>query len=243
MHEPLLLSNADNQKHQIVTRTTYIDPTVPIFNSKHLFLIALSVVIFIFIILPPILLLLIFPTRLFNELSRHLKPSWVVSIQTFVDTIQGCYKDGTDGTRDYRAVSGYILAIWVLIPAVEITVLSLLQNVLLTAEIFFMFFTALTVLCAALRPYKHKVANVSAVALLSFLALIASIFIFVVSNTLFVVIMLIFLISLPHCVFYCYITYRLRKIAKQYCCQPRDEEADDEQRPLRTPNTGEHSEL
>ena len=242
-YEPLLLSSVDSQKHQVVTRATYIDPTVPIFNSKHLFLIALSVVIFIFIILPPILLLLIFPTRLFSKLSRHLKPCWVVSIQTFVDTIQGCYKDGTDGTRDYRAVSGYILAIWVLIPAVEITVLSLLQNVLLTAEIFFMFFTALTVLCAALRPYKHTVANISAVALLSLLALIASTFIFVVSNTLFVVIMLIFLISLPHCVFYCYITYRLGKIAKQYCCQPRDEEADDEQRPLRPPNTGEHSEL
>ena len=120
MYEPLLLSSVDNHKHQVVTMTIYIDPTVPIFNSKHLFLIVLSVVIFIFIILPPKLLLLIFPTRLFNKLSCRLKTTWVVSIQIFVDTIQGCYKNGTDGTRDYRVVSECILAIWVLIPAVKI---------------------------------------------------------------------------------------------------------------------------
>ena len=243
MYEPLLVSTVDNQKHQVVTRTTYIDPTVPIFNSEHLFLIALSAVIFIFIILLPILLLLIFPTRLFNKLSCCLKPRWVVLIRTFVDTFNGCYKDGTDGTRDYRAVSGWILAIWVLMPAVEITVTSLLQNILLTAESFFIFFTSLTVLCAALRPYKHTVANISAVALLSLIALLASSFTFVVSNTTVVLVMMIFLLSLPHCVFYCYITYRLGIIAKHYCCQPREEEADDEQRPLRPPNTRDYSEL
>ena len=243
MYEPLLLSTVENPMQKVVTRTTYIDPTVPIFNSKHLFLIALSVVIFIFIILPPILLLLIFPTRLFNELSRHLKLRWVVSIQIFVDTIQSCYKDGTDGTRDYRVVSGCILAIWVLIPVVEITTSSLLQNIFIAAEIFVVFFTALTLLCAALRPYKHTMANISAVALLSLLALIASSFIFVLSNTFFVAIMLIFLLSLPHCVFCGYIVCRLRKIAKQYCCQPSEDEEDDEQRPLRPPNSRDYSEF
>ena len=243
MYEPLLLSCVDNQKHQVVTRTAYIDPTVPIFNSKHLFLIALSVVIFIFIILPPILLLLIFPTRLFNKLSCRLKTRWVVSIQIFVDTIQGCYKDGIDGTRDYRVVSGCILAIWVLIPAVEIVAASLLRYIFITPEIFVVFFTALTLLCAALRPYKHTMANISAVALLSLLTLLASSFIFVVSNTIFVAIMLIFLLSLPHCVFCGYIVCRLRKIAKQYCCQPSEDEEDDEQRPLRTPNSRDYSEF
>ena len=239
MYEPLLLSTVDNQKHQVVTRTTYIDPTIPIFNSKHLFLIALSVVIFIFIILLPILLLLIFPTRLFNKLSCRLNSRWVVSIQIFVDTIQGCYKDGTDGTRDYRVVSGCILAIWVLIPAVEMIAASFL-NIFITAEAGVMFLTALTLLCAALRPYKHTMANISAVALLSLMALLGSSFIFVVSNTFFMAIMLIFLLSLPHCVFYGYIVCRLRKIAKQYCCQPSE---DDEQRPLRTPNSRDYSEF
>ena len=242
IYYPFLLCSVENQKHHIVTRTTYIDPTIPMFNSKQLFLIALSAVIFIFIILPPILLLLIFPTRLFNKLSYCLKPRWVVSIQTFVDTIQGCYKDGTDGTRDYRAVSGCILAIWVLTPAVDILASTLL-NVFMTAEMFVVFFTALTVLCAALRPYKHTVANISAVALLSLLALLASSFIFIASNTIFVAIMMIFLLSLPHCVFCGYIVCRLREIVKWYCCQPREDEEDDEQRPMRPPNFRGYSEF
>ena len=36
--------------------------------------------------------------------------------------VHSCYKVGTNATQDYRAVSGYILAIWMLIPAVIITV-------------------------------------------------------------------------------------------------------------------------
>ena len=106
------------------------------------------------------------------------------------------YKDGTDGTRDYRVVSGCILAIWVLIPAVEMIAASFL-NIFITAEAGVMFLTALTLLCAALRPYKHTMANISAVALLSLMTLLGSSFIFVVSNTFFVAIMLIFLLSLP----------------------------------------------
>ena len=103
-------------------------------------------IIFIFIILPPILLLLIFPTCLFNKLSRHLKPRWAVSIQIFVDTIQGCYKDGTDVTRDYRAVSRYLLAVCLLIPAFQVvTILQpkellkcLAYTALLIAQLFSM---------------------------------------------------------------------------------------------------------
>ena len=120
MYEPIRLSNLYNQKIHAVTSAAYIDPNISINDPKHVYLFILSVIIFIFIILPPILLLLIFPTCLFNKLSRHLKPRWAVSIQIFVDTIQGCYKDGTDGTRDYRALSGYLLAVCLLIPAFQV---------------------------------------------------------------------------------------------------------------------------
>ena len=38
-----------------------------------------------------------------------------LSIETFVSTFQGCYKDGLNGTRDYRSLSGGILAIFVVV--------------------------------------------------------------------------------------------------------------------------------
>ena len=85
MYEPIRLSNIYNQKIHAVTSAVYIDPNISINDPKHVYLFILSVIIFIFIILPPILLLLIFPTCLFNKLSRHLKPRWALSIQIFVD--------------------------------------------------------------------------------------------------------------------------------------------------------------
>ena len=78
------------------------------------FLSYFSVFILILFILPPLFLLIVFPTCLFKKISRCLRPRWIVSIQTFVDTFYSCYKDGTNGTRDYRAVSGYILAVCIL---------------------------------------------------------------------------------------------------------------------------------
>ena len=37
-----------------------------------------------------------------------------LAIQAFVSPFQGCFKDGTNGTRDYRALSGGLLALLLL---------------------------------------------------------------------------------------------------------------------------------
>ena len=106
MYEALFISVVINEKGKVVSRVSYIDPSVSIFSHKHWCLISLSVFILVLIIIPPLLLLVVYPTILFQKYSRCLKPRSIVSIQTFVDTFRGCYKDGTNGTRDYRAVSG-----------------------------------------------------------------------------------------------------------------------------------------
>ena len=173
-------------------------------------------IIFIFIILPPILLLLIFPTCLFNKLSRHLKPRWAVSIQIFVDTIQGCYKDGTDGTRDYRAVSRYLLAVCLLIPAFQ--VVTILQpKDLLKCLAYTALLIALTVLYAVVRPYKHTSANISGVALLANMALFLLSLQLVLKSALFGLMVMAVILVLPHCVFYSYLVYQLGKLVKQHC--------------------------
>ena len=148
----------------------YLDPYIPRNDLKRIYLFLLSAIIFIFILLPPSLLLIIFPTRLFSKVSQCLKPRWIVSIRIFADTFNGCYKDGTDGTRDYRAVSGYILAICLILPSLQI-VMTLLHIELFTPSVYTTLFIVLTVLCATMRPYKHTAANISGVALLAILVL------------------------------------------------------------------------
>ena len=92
-------------------------------------------------------------------------------MQIFVDTFHGCYKDGTNGTRDYRAVSGYILVVWAFLPAVIITAIAVSSsNHFLVHITFTIVFIAFSVLCALLRPYKHGTANTSGVALPALMA-------------------------------------------------------------------------
>ena len=249
MYEALFISVVTNEKGEVVSRVPYIDPTVSIFSHKHWYLISLSGIILVFIILPPLLVLTVFPTHLFQKISRCLKPRWVVSMQTFVDTFHGCYKDGTNGTRDYRAVSGYILAIVTLLPAVDITTRALeTGNRFLTPTTFIIISTALSVACALLRPYKHRTANISGVTLPAICSSVCALFILsrisVHSVTMVASILYIFLLCVPHCVLYGYIVYRLGKLLKQYCCKAREmEDSVDEQVPCRPANTTGYSHL
>ena len=111
MYETFQITNVINMQSEAVTSVTYIDPTVIPYNHKHMPLIFLSAIILIFIVSPPTILLAVYPTRCFRKVSTCLKPRWLIALHTFTDTFQGCYKDGTNGTRDYRAISGYILAV------------------------------------------------------------------------------------------------------------------------------------
>jgi hypothetical protein len=99
-----------------------LDSTVLLFDTNVKFLhyehipyvvLALSV-IFIFV-LPPPLLLLFYPTRLFRKLLRCCGfKRWDV-LNFIMDMFQGWYKDGTEGTRDYRSVSALCLLLRILI--------------------------------------------------------------------------------------------------------------------------------
>ena len=230
MYEAFFISVMVNKEGRVVSKVAYIDPTVLFFSRKHLHLILLSAFIFLFIILFPLLLLITFPTHMFRKVSKCLRPRWIVSLQTFVDTFHGCYKDGTNGTRDYRAVSGYLLAIWALLPAVMITATALKIEYLFPSVTFTLLFIALTVVCALLRPYKHRAANVSGVTIPATLASVLALVMFFLGNiqrTTSVFVIGCILLSLPHCVFYGYIVYRLWKLLKQYCYEKQQMELGD----------------
>ena len=216
MFGPLRWSNIYDQTMSSVNKVMYLDPSIPRNDPKRIYSFLLSVIIFIFILLPPSLLLIIFPTRLFNKVSQYLKPRWIVSIKIFVDTFNGCYKDGTDGTRDYRAVSGYILAMCILLPSLQI-LFTLQHSLTLIISVYIILFIVFTVLFAAMRPYKHTAANVSGVSLLATVALLFFSFQLILFQKHFAIIMMAVILGLPHCVFYSYLVYQLGKLAKQRC--------------------------
>jgi len=140
-------------------------------------------------------------------------------------------------------VSGYILAIFVLVPAALQTAITW---TLLLYQVSVVLFIALSVTGALLRPYKHKAANISVVVLPAMLASVIAFFVAPKSrssSTLIAAILFVIL-SLPHCVFYGYIVYRLGKLLKQYCCKTREIDGSvDEQLPCRPADTTGYSHL
>ena len=216
IYEPFLTSSVQNKEGHVIRWTVYIDPTVPFLAQKHLYLISLSVFIFLFLFAPPLILLIVYPTSLFRLVSRRLRPKWSIAIKTYADTFHGCYKDGTNGTRDYRAVSGYLLAVGGLLPALQITLAATIANrhsFSFPVQVSLLFFGVLISACALLQPYRHRAANMSGVTLPTILALTYALFVSVdiergTSGSISLTLILI-LLCIPHCVLYGYAMWRL----------------------------------
>ena len=151
--------------NQVVEKVPLIDPTVTLFSRMYLPLIILSAVILVFFILPPVLVLLLFPTTCFMKVSTYLKPRWVLGLKIFTDTFYGSYKDGTNGTRDFRQVAGIIFLIWVVfeivaklnisgtILPVVVIILAVMYNILNTYK----FSTEMALLSIAVATLPHCV--------------------------------------------------------------------------------------
>ena len=222
---PFASSDFMDEKGNILSRfrVTYIDPTIPYLHHKHIHLVAFSACVLIFIVIPPVLILLVYSTRLCNRLRSHLSTRLNLALLTFVNTYQGCYKDGTNGTRDYRILSGGFLALYLLLLAVSGGVFMLVEvNVTAPAigwQTCITIFIVLSVTVAVIRPYKSEVANHSGVCLTALCAMYFALFVnfdtAAVSEKNSIIVVSVALLSLPHIVFYGYVVYGLGKWLKE----------------------------
>ena len=72
------------------------------FGQQHLPYAILAIAMLFLFVLFPVLLLTLYPFRWFQKFLNLFPVRWYV-LHTFMDSFQGCYKDGTEpGTRDYR---------------------------------------------------------------------------------------------------------------------------------------------
>lgn len=204
-----------NDHGGVEIKVTYVDPNVPTLHPKHISLIAFSVTIVTFIIVPPIVILLIYPTRFFTKLQNCLPPRVNLAIKIFVSTFQGSYKDGTNGTCDYRAFPGGLLAgIFVLI-LIHYTSESTKVNEhkpVVSWQILIVQFIVFTVLVAVMRPHKSEVSNNVGVCLSALLGIGAAVHVFTeayFTARIEIITAAVLVMSLPHVVFYCYLVYRI----------------------------------
>ena len=164
-----------NMNGEILQTVSSIDPMVVPFSHSHLPVVFLSAVILFFILLPPTLLLLFYPTACFRRLSKCLKPRWALAIQIFTDVFYASYKNGLNGTRDYRPVAGFFFISWIAFVVFGIGVNEAFNAQVSWTVMFIPQSLALAIACLVLEPHKEKAANVSGTVFLLNLAAAAAI--------------------------------------------------------------------
>ena len=148
----------DLNKRRIVRRL-HIDPTAQNFGSplqSFISIVAISIII-VFSFLP-VFLLLLYPTRLFQKFLRLLTCRAKHAVHIFVDTYQGCLKDGSEGTRDYRVVSTLYLILRICLLSLYLKDTELMRSGL-TFVIFSLVFIGTAIFIFKFQPYKERNTN------------------------------------------------------------------------------------
>ena len=126
----------------------YYDGTLEYFGQEHLPYALLALAVLLVFTFLPILLLCLYPCHCFQRfLNRYHLSSQ--TLHTFMDTFQGSFKDGTNGTKDCRYFAAvYLMTRVVLYLSIEFSntsfITSTLSGVLLVV----------IVLLATFQPYK-----------------------------------------------------------------------------------------
>ena len=141
-------------------KVMYIDPTIEWPSHKVLPYLWISIVFFFFFSFTPFVLLCIYPTRVYRYLSRFLSARKRLAITAFAEALHSCFKDGLNGTRDYRALAG--APIFVIMGCVAVFTV-LLKNISygsaqIVAAVLWTLFVSVV---SHVKPCKTAIANIS----------------------------------------------------------------------------------
>ena len=133
----------------------YYNASIEYFSREHLpFALPAICVLLVFVVFP-LLPLLLYPMRSFQRCLGYCTRIRWQFLHTFADAFQGCYKNGTNGTRDYRYFAGLYLLF-----RVVLLVGFIVQPSTLRWLITIPFPVVISLLFALFRPHKNNYFNV-----------------------------------------------------------------------------------
>ena len=107
----------------------YYSPTVVFFGEEHLPYAILAIFILTLFVCIPTIILILYPFQFFQKFLSLFPFHWHY-LHAFVDSFQGCYKDGTEpGTFDYRWVSVLVLLFRLILFVIFTLTLSMIDFV------------------------------------------------------------------------------------------------------------------
>ena len=156
----------DQNGHRLPQLYLFNQGDVAFFGSHHLPYACLAVFFLLTFTLLPMLLLFLYPCSCFQVCLNRIGFR-CQSLHIFMDTFQGHYKDGTNGTRDLRFFSGLYLLLRVVVYASTMLSYQIFSYAYATSVI-----VVAVVSVALAQPYKNYYYNVIDASLLSLLTML-----------------------------------------------------------------------
>ena len=187
----------------------YYDPTVECHTQEYSIFATLAVCVLVIFIICPTILLILYPTRLFRKcVSCCGFRRWHV-LRMFMETFQGQYKDGTNGTCDFRMVSASFLILRILILVLFLNHHRLLSQ---TSELQGVLLACATCFHAIIKPYKFNFKNNVDIVILFLLEIL----IFLTSTSgsplyTYLILVTMLLLLVPHMILIFYICHKVAK--------------------------------
>ena len=208
----LSISHIDVYGHDVIHKecVLYFDSTVKCYSQEHLILSTIAICVLLIFTISPIMLLILYPTRLFRKCVTCCRFRRWHALHMFVESFQGQYKDGTNGTHDFRMASASFLILRILILA------SFHNSVWISAVGQFALFFAVCFYVVA-RPYKTNIGNSADVLILASLGtsalvllLLLEVYFHVSAQSLcYCYFVILLLLGVPHMVLIVHICYKL----------------------------------
>ena len=129
----------------------YYSPSIAYFGKEHLPYAVLAIAILALFVCVPTAILLLYPFQFFQRFLSFFPLNWHY-LRAFIDSFQGCYKDGTEpGTFDCRWFSALTLLLRLIFLPIFTLTLSMMYFVYAIVVVL-----AFVILAINLQPYKKS---------------------------------------------------------------------------------------
>ena len=132
----------------------YYDASIEYFSRQHLPFALLAICVLLVFVLFPLLLLLLYPMRSFQRCLGYCTSIRWQFLHTFADAFQGCYKNGTNGTWDFRYFAGLYLLFRI------VALVAFISHNAVEWLILIPFLVVVSLMFAYFRPYRNNYFNI-----------------------------------------------------------------------------------
>ena len=159
-HSLILTVSVYNSSGHVLKKVLFSDPSIETYTHQHMPYLVMALTLAFLFILCPAVLLIVYPTPLYTRLSHHISHRKQIVIKIFAETFQESFKDGLNGTRDFRMFPGLAIlsaALYIIAEAIN----SYGGTVGVSCLICGFVILSLSLLIAWGRPCKTWTANTS----------------------------------------------------------------------------------